>query len=94
MINYENNYINGEKNLNEIIEIQLYLKTSSYHLAASKFHMAKIKYFNKSYDEAQKYALDAKNLFQNYNKNKKEGIIIILIAKIRINKKRILLNKK
>ncbi len=56
--------------------------------------MAKIKYFNKSYDEAQKYALDAKNLFQNYNKNKKEGIIIILIAKIRINKKRILLNKK
>ena len=72
MINYENNYINGEKNLNEIIEIQLYLKTSSYHLAASKFHMAKIKFFNKNYEEAQKYALDAKNLFENYNNNKKE----------------------
>ena len=72
LLNYENDYINGEKNLNEIIEIQLYLKTSSYHLAASKFHMAKIKFFNKNYEEAQKYALDAKNLFENYNNNKKE----------------------
>jgi hypothetical protein len=70
--NYENDYINGEKNLNEIIEIQLYLKSSSYHLAASKFHMAKIKYFQKNYEEAKKYALDAKNLFENYNNNKKD----------------------
>jgi len=72
LINYENDYINGEKNLNEIIEIQIYLKNSNYHLASSKFHMAKIKYFFKNYEEAQKYALDAKNLFENYNNNKKQ----------------------
>ena len=72
LINYENDYDNGEKNLNEIIEIQLYLKTSNYYLACSKFHMAKIKYFFKNYEEAQKYALDAKNLFENYSNNKKE----------------------
>ena len=69
--NYENDYKNAEKNLNEIIEIQLYLKSSSYHLASSKFHMAKIKYFFKNYKEAQKFALDAKKLFENYN-NKKD----------------------
>ena len=73
LINYENDYKNGEKNLNEIIEIQLYLKSSSYHLASSKFHMAKIKYCFKNYEEAQKYALEAKNLFENYNNNKKEN---------------------
>ena len=73
LINYENDYNNGEKNLNEIIEIQLYLKSSSYHLASSKFHMAKIKYFFKNYEDAQKYALEAKNLFENYNDNKKDS---------------------
>ena len=71
LIDYENDYINGEKNLNEIIEIQLYLKSSSYHLASSKFFMAKIQFFYKNYEEAEKYALDAKNLFENYNSNKK-----------------------
>ena len=71
LINYENDYNNGEKNLNEIIEIQLYLKSSNYHLASSKFHMAKIKYFFKNYDDAQKYALEAKNLFENYNNDNK-----------------------
>ena len=69
LINYENDYNNGEKNLNEIIEIQLYLKSSEYHLAISKFHMAKIKYYLQNYDEAQRYALDAKNLFENINDN-------------------------
>ena len=73
LIEYENDYINGEKNLNEIIEIQLYLKSSSFHLAASKFHMAKIKYFFKNYDEAEKYALEAKNLFENDNNKKSFG---------------------
>ena len=75
LINYENDYKSGEKNLNEIIEIQLYLKSSSFHLASSKFHMAKIKYFFKNYEEAEKYALDAKNLFENYNNNKKDAYI-------------------
>jgi len=69
LINYENDYSNGEKNLNEIIEIQLYLKSSEYHLAISKFHMAKIKCYLQNYDEAQRYALDAKNLFENINDN-------------------------
>ena len=80
LINYENDYNNGEKNLNEIIEIQLYLKSSEYHLAISKFHMAKIKYYLQNYEEAQRYALDAKNLFENINdsnenilENSKEG---------------------
>ena len=72
LINYENDYNNGEKNLNEIIEIQLYLKSPSYYLASSKFHMAKIKYFFKDYEEAQKYALDAKNTFENYNNSNDE----------------------
>ena len=69
LVNYENDYNNGEKNLNEIIEIQLYLKSSEYHLAISKFHMAKIKYYLQNYDEAQRYALDAKNLFENINES-------------------------
>ena len=73
LINYESDYKNGEKNLNEIIEIQLYLKSSSYHLASSKFYMAKIKYFFRNYEEAKKYALEAKDLFENYNNNKKEN---------------------
>ena len=77
LINYENDYDNGEKNLNEIIEIQIYLQSSSYYLASSKFHMAKIKYYFKNYDEAERYALEAKNLFENANdvnknNNKKE----------------------
>lgn len=73
LINYEKDYENGEKNLNEIIEIQLYLKSSSYNLASSKFHMAKIKYYFKNYDEAERYALEAKNLLENVNNsNKKE----------------------
>ena len=82
LINYENDYENSEKNLNEIIEIQLYIKSSNYHLASSKFHMAKIKFFFKNYDEAKKYALDAKNLFEsnnsekNKNSNQKEEEII------------------
>ena len=75
LINYENDYKNGEKNLNEIIEIQLYLKSSGFHLASSKFHMAKIKYFFKNCEEAEKYAVDAKNLFENYNNNKKDSFI-------------------
>ena len=70
LIDYENDYTNGEKNLNEIIEIQLYLKSSGFHLASSKFHMAKIKYFFKNYEEAEKYALEAKNLFENDNNKK------------------------
>ena len=37
--------------------------------------MAKIKYFFKNYEEAQKYAFEAKNLFENYNNNKKENYI-------------------
>jgi tetratricopeptide (TPR) repeat protein len=73
LINYENNYDDGEKNLNEIIEIQLYLKSSNYHLASSKFHMAKIKYYFKNYDEAERYALEAKNLFENANDNNKKN---------------------
>ena len=75
LINYENDYKNGEKNLNEIIEIQLYLKSSGFHLASSNFHMAKIKYFFKNYQEAEKYAVEAKNLFENYNNNKKDSYI-------------------
>lgn len=73
LINFENDYDNGEKNLNEIIEIQLYLKSSSYHLASSKFHMAKIKYYFKNYDEAERYALEAKNSFENANDSNKKN---------------------
>ena len=73
LINYENDYDNGEKNLNEIIEIQLYLKSSNYHLASSKFHMAKIKYYFKNYDEAERYALEAQNLFENANDSNKNN---------------------
>ena len=69
LINYEDDYTNGEKNLNEIIEIQLYLKSSNFYIATSKFQMAKIKYFFKNYEDAQKYALDAKNLFENCGNN-------------------------
>lgn len=76
LINYENDYHNGEKNLNEIIEIQKFLKSSNYHLASSKYHMAKIKYNNKNYDEAEKYAIEAKKLLENAsdrnNKNNNE----------------------
>ena len=66
-------YINAEKNLKEIIEIQTMLKTSNYILASSKFLLAKIEYFLKHFEEAEKLALEAKNLFENSENKKNEN---------------------
>ena len=66
-------YINAEKNLKEIIEIQAMIKTSNYHLASSKFLLAKIEYFLKHFEEAEKLALEAKNLFENSENKKNEN---------------------
>ena len=62
---YEKDYINCEKNLSEIIEIQLYLQSSNENISSSKFYMGIIKYHLNKYDEALKYVLEAKNLLEN-----------------------------
>ena len=71
----EKDYFNAEKNLKEIIEIQIYLKSSNNNLASSKFCLAKIEYFLEHYDEAENLALEAKDLYENsQKKNKEENI--------------------
>ena len=72
LIEKDRDYTNAEKNLQEIIEIQIYLKSSHYHLASSKFWLAKIEYFLEHYDQAEKLALEAKNLYENSQKKNKE----------------------
>ena len=62
---YEKDYINCEKNLSEIIEVQLYLQSPNENISSSKFYMGIIKFHLKKYDEALKYALEAKNLLEN-----------------------------
>ena len=70
IIGQDKDYQNAEKNLKEIIEIQMYLKSSNYNLASSKFWLAKIEYFLENYDEAEKLALEAKDLYENSKKSK------------------------
>ena len=72
LIEKDKDYINAEKNLKEIINIQIILKTSNYNLASSKFWLAKIEYFLEHYEEAEKLALEAKNLYENSQNRKKE----------------------
>ena len=73
IITYDKDYPYAEKNLKEIIEIQIYLKSSNYNLASSKFWLAKIEYFLDKYDEAEKLALEAKYLFENTKQKNKEN---------------------
>ena len=70
LLEKDKDYISAEKNLKEIIEIQNMIKASNYNLASSKFWLAKIEYFLEHFDEAEKLALEAKNIF-----NKKPLII-------------------
>ena len=72
LLQNEKNYKDAEKNLKEIINLQTYLKSSNYNLASSKFWLAKIYYFLENYNEAEKSALEAKNLFENYQKKNSE----------------------
>ena len=72
LIQRDKDYLKAEKNLKEIIEIQIYLKSSNYNLASSKFWLAKIEYFLEHYDEAEKFALEAKDLYENSQKKNKE----------------------
>ena len=72
IIKYDKDYPYAEKNLKEIIEIQTFLKSSNYNLASSKFWLAKIEYFLEKYDEAEKLALEAKNLFENTKQKNKD----------------------
>ena len=72
LLEKDKDYINAEKNLKEIIEIQIMIKTSNYNLASSKFWLAKIEYFLEHFDEAEKLALEAKNLYENSQNKKKE----------------------
>ena len=72
LFNKEKDYFNAEKNLKEIIEIQIYLKSSNNNLASSKFCLAKIEYFLEHYDEAENLALEAKDLFENSQKKNQD----------------------
>ena len=74
LIEKDKDYINAEKNLKEIIDIQIFLKSSNYNLASSKFWLAKIEYFLEHYDQAEKLALEAKNLYENSQNKKKDEI--------------------
>ena len=72
LIEQDKDYLKAENNLKEIINIQYCLKSSNYYLASSKFWLAKIEYFLENYDEAEKYALEAKDLYENSKKKNKE----------------------
>ena len=74
LLEKDKDYISAEKNLKEIIEIQTMIKASNYNLASSKFWLAKIEYFLEHFDEAEKLALEAKNLYENSTNKKKEEI--------------------
>ena len=72
LLEKDKDYISAEKNLKEIIEIQVMIKASNYNLASSKFWLAKIEYFLEHLDEAEKLALEAKNLYENSQNKKME----------------------
>jgi hypothetical protein len=72
LFKYEKNFADSEKNLDEIIEVQKYLKLSNYNLACSNFYMAIVKFYQNDLEKSEFYANNSLELLENKgNKEKK-----------------------
>ena len=70
---YEKNYLDGEKNLEEILEVQRYLKLPNYNIACSKFYYSILKYLNNDLEKAELYANESLDLLENKGNDKSEN---------------------
>ena len=70
---YEKNYLDGEKNLEEILEVQKYLKLPNYNLACSQFYYSILKYLNNDLEKAELYANESLDLLENKGNDKSEN---------------------
>jgi hypothetical protein len=73
LFKYERNYSDGEKNLNEILEIQKYLALPNYNIASTKFYTGLICFFQNDLDNAEKCTLEAISLLENDKDKDKEN---------------------
>ena len=69
---YEKNYLDGEKNLEEIMDVQKYLKLPNYNFACSKFYYAILKLYNNDIEKAELYANESLDLLENRGNEKTE----------------------
>ena len=69
---YEKNYLDGEKNLEEIMDVQKYLKLPNYNFACSKFYYAILKLYNNDIEKAELYANESLDLLENKGNEKTE----------------------
>ena len=70
---YEKNYLDGVKNLEEILEVQRYLKLPNYNIACSKFYYSILKYLNNDLEKAELYANESLDLLENKSTDKSEN---------------------
>jgi hypothetical protein len=70
---YEKNYLDGEKNLEEILEVQKYLKLPNYNIACSQFYYSILKYLNNDLEKAELYANESLDLLENKGNDKSEN---------------------
>ena len=73
LFKFEKNFIDSEKNLEEIIEIQKYLKLSNYNLACSNFYLAIVKFYQNSLEKSEFYAINALELLENKGNQEKKN---------------------
>ena len=72
LFKYEYNYTDGERNLDEIIEIQKCLNLPSYNIASSRFYMAIIKFYQNDLEKAEKLSNEALDLLEMKGEKEKE----------------------
>ena len=70
---YEKNYLDGEKNLEEILEVQKYLKLPNYNIACSQFYYSILKYLNNDLEKAELYSNKSLALLENKGNDKTEN---------------------
>jgi tetratricopeptide (TPR) repeat protein len=70
---YEKNYLDGEKNLEEILEVQKYLKLPNYNIACSQFYYSILKYLNNDLEKAELYSNKSLDLLENKGNDKTEN---------------------
>ena len=73
LFKYEKNYSDGEKNLNEILEIQKYLSLPKYNIASTRFYTGLICFFQNDLENAEKCTLEAISLLEN-DKDKEHNV--------------------
>ena len=74
LFKYEHNYTDGEKNLDEILEIQQYLSLPNYNLASTKFYLGLIRFFQHDLENAEKFSLEALSLLETQVGNQQQQL--------------------